>query len=63
MFTAVTAPALVFTVASLFFRRVSRWLCGIGRNREARAILARIGGPVYADAEMVGIESAALTPP
>jgi SP family xylose:H+ symportor-like MFS transporter len=58
MFTAVTAPALVFTVASLFIPESPRWLCGVGRNPDARAILERIGGPAYAGAEMAGIESA-----
>jgi len=58
MFTAVTAPALVFTVASLFIPESPRWLCGVGRVQDAQAILERIGGPDYARAEIVGIESA-----
>ncbi|HEY1803131.1 MAG TPA: sugar porter family MFS transporter, partial [Terracidiphilus sp.] len=58
MFTAVTVPALVFTFASLFIPESPRWLFGVGRTHDARAILERIGGSVFARAEMAGIESA-----
>lgn len=61
MFTAVTVPALVFTFASLFIPESPRWLCGIGRAREAQAILERIGGSEYASSEIVSIDSAQRT--
>ncbi len=61
MFTAVTAPALVFFLASLLIPESPRWLCGVGRKRQARAILERIGGLDYADAELFGVESAQIS--
>jgi sugar porter (SP) family MFS transporter len=58
MFTAVAAPAVVFTVAAIFIPESPRWLCGVRRAEEARAILDRIGGSAYASAEIEGIDSA-----
>jgi MFS transporter, SP family, xylose:H+ symportor len=58
MFTAVIAPSLVFTLASLFLPESPRWLLMRNREREARDVLERVGGPAYAQAEVDAIEQA-----
>jgi MFS family permease len=50
MFTTVTVPSLFFWIGSLLIPESPRWLVKNGRATQARAILARIGGPAYADA-------------
>ena len=60
MFTAVIAPSVVFTIASLFLPESPRWLLVKRRQREARAVLERIGGGAYGQAELAAIEQALL---
>ena len=48
MFTAVTAPALLFFAGALFVPESPRWLLGSGQADRARRVLARIGGEAYA---------------
>lgn len=57
MFTAVTAPSLLFFVGALLVPESPRWLIKKGRTELARRILARIGGGVYADAEVSDIRN------
>lgn len=61
MFTAVIAPALVFTIASLFLPESPRWLLMRNRKQEARDVLERIGGFAYAQTETEAIERALLS--
>jgi len=58
MFTAVIAPSVVFTIASLCMPESPRWLLVKRREEEACAVLERIGGGAYAQAEITAIEEA-----
>jgi MFS transporter, SP family, xylose:H+ symportor len=57
MFSAVAVPAGVFTLASILLPESPRWLLVRRRESEARAVLQRVGGPAYAEQELLAIES------
>ena len=57
MFTAVAAPSLLFLAGSLLIPESPRWLIKNGRPDRARRVLARIGGPAFADNEVRDIQS------
>jgi len=56
MFTAVTAPSLLFFVGALLVPESPRWLVKNGKPELARRILAKIGGQIYADDEVADIQ-------
>lgn len=55
MFTSVTAPSLFFLVGALIIPESPRWLIKNGLADQARAVLARIGGQAYAEAEVQSV--------
>jgi sugar porter (SP) family MFS transporter len=57
MFTAVAVPSLFFFVGSLLIPESPRWLVKNGRPDRARHVLAKIGGAVFAEAEVRDIQS------
>lgn len=57
MFTAVAIPSLIFFVSAFFVPESPRWLIKIGARDKAMAILARIGGAGYAEAEIHSVEA------
>ena len=57
MFTAVTAPSLLFFVGALLVPESPRWLVKSGKPEQARLILAKIGGQDYADVEINDIQN------
>jgi sugar porter (SP) family MFS transporter len=59
MFTAVTAPSLIFFLGALFVPESPRWLAVNGRKDRARRTLARIGGEEYADSALADVLSTA----
>jgi MFS transporter, SP family, xylose:H+ symportor len=58
MFTAVTAPSLLFLIGASLLPESPRWLVKNGMAEQARRILARIGGRAHADAEVREIQQA-----
>ena len=57
MFTAVTAPSLIFFVGALLVPESPRWLVKNGMADAARRILTRIGGAAYADAAVREVQA------
>jgi SP family arabinose:H+ symporter-like MFS transporter len=55
MFAAAAIPAVVFAVAILFSLESPRWLMKVGRQREARHVLAVINGEAAAESESESI--------
>jgi len=55
MFWACAVPAVAFFLFMLFAPESPRWLIKRGREARARAVLARVGGEVYAEAETAAI--------
>jgi sugar porter (SP) family MFS transporter len=62
MFTAVTAPSLVFFLGALLVPESPRWLAVRGRKDRARRTLARIGGEAYAEKALADVLSTAKAP-
>ena len=61
MFALTALPSLLFFVSMFFVPESPRWLIKNGRHELARAILARIGGPAYADAEVRDVQNTLAT--
>jgi SP family xylose:H+ symportor-like MFS transporter len=58
MFGSEAVPALLLLFLLFFVPESPRFLCGRGREEEARRILARIDGPAHADREITEITAA-----
>lgn len=58
MFTAVAVPSLTFFICAFLVPESPRWLLKKGQTEKARAILSKIGGPTYADAEIRDVDAA-----
>jgi len=57
MFGAETVPAFLFFLLMFFVPESPRWLVKYGKNDQAQRILARVGGPEYAAAEVRDIRN------
>ena len=57
MFSAVAVPALILLVCTPLIPESPRWLMTRNRAGEANAVLSRIGGPAYGEAETKAIRA------
>ncbi len=55
MFSSQSIPAMLFLVGLFFVPESPRWLIGKHRTHKAKAILIKIGGSIYAEAEAASI--------
>lgn len=58
MFWSAAFPAAAFLILAFFIPESPRWLALKKRTGQATAILAKIGGPAYATAELEAVEKA-----
>jgi sugar porter (SP) family MFS transporter len=58
MFTAVAVPSVIFFICAFIVPESPRWLIKKGATDKARAVLQRIGGADYAEAEMRDVDGA-----
>lgn len=56
MFWAETLPAVLFFCLMFSVPESPRWLASKGRNDQARRVLARVGGPDYAEEQIAEID-------
>lgn len=57
MFALTAVPSLLFFICMFFVPESPRWLVKNGASDRARGILARIGGPAYAQAEVRDVQA------
>lgn len=57
MFALTAAPSLLFFVGMFWVPESPRWLVKNGRSEQARGILKRISGEVYATAELAEVQT------
>ncbi len=57
MFTAVTAPSMLFFVGAAFLPESPRWLVKNGMVEQARRILTLVGGQAHATVEVLEIQN------
>ena len=58
MFATGIAPSVVFALILLPIPESPRWMIEMGRDAEARAVLAKVGGPAFADSEYASVKAA-----